>query len=152
MADRTDDSSSEKSEVTRASPLAPGGRHIHRRADVALRRCCRKAEIREISWHKLRHTTASTLANRGRTLLEIMQHLGHKDFKSTLRYAHLMPETQRAAAAALFAPAPEAQPEAAAAAEEPKPQPEAAAADEEAAQLHSNMAANRESRESATLH
>ncbi|MCK9463077.1 MAG: site-specific integrase, partial [Proteobacteria bacterium] len=32
-----------------------GGRHIHRRADVALKRCCRKAKLREISWHKLRH-------------------------------------------------------------------------------------------------
>ena len=83
-----------------------GGRHIHRRADVALKRCCRKAGIRKIGWHILRHTFASHLAMRGKSLLEIKNLLGHKDIKSTLRYAHLMPEHNHDAVAVLDEPPP----------------------------------------------
>ena len=32
-----------------------GGRHIHRRADVAVKRVCRYAGLRNIGWHVLRH-------------------------------------------------------------------------------------------------
>jgi len=81
-----------------------GGRHIHRRADVAIKRCCRYAGIREIHWHTLRHTFASHLAMRGRSLLEIKELCGHKDINSTLKYAHLMPEHLHDAVAVLDQP------------------------------------------------
>lgn len=81
-----------------------GGRHIHRRADVALKRCCRKAGLREIGWHKLRHTFASHLAARGRSIQEIEELLGHKDIQSTMIYAHLMPGQKHDAVAVLDQP------------------------------------------------
>ncbi len=66
-----------------------------------MKRCCRKAGLREIGWHCLRHTFASHLASQGRSLLEIKELLGHEDIKSTLIYAHLMPERKHEAVAAL---------------------------------------------------
>ncbi len=83
-----------------------GGRHIHRRADVALKRCCRYAGMREIHWHTLRHTFASHLAILGRPLLEIKELCGHRDINSTLRYAHLKPEHLHDAVAVLDGPPP----------------------------------------------
>jgi site-specific recombinase XerD len=81
-----------------------GGRHIHRRADVALKRCCRRAKLREIGWHKLRHTFATHLLSRGRELFEVKELLGQRDINSTLVYAHLMPRTKREAVAVLDEP------------------------------------------------
>jgi len=80
-----------------------GKRHIHRRADVALKRCCAKAGMRPIHWHTLRHTTATGLASAGRSLLEIKELLGHRDIASTMIYAHLLPEKKHEAVAALDA-------------------------------------------------
>jgi len=78
-----------------------GKRHIHRRADVALKLCCEKAKIRPIGWHKLRHTFASQITNTGGTLLVVKELCGHEDIKSTMRYAHVEMETKRRAVAML---------------------------------------------------
>ena len=78
-----------------------GGRHIHRRADVALKRCCRFAGLREIGWHKLRHTFASHLAMRGVSLKSVQELLGHATMEMTMRYAHLSPEVNNTAVALL---------------------------------------------------
>jgi len=84
-----------------------GKRHIHRRSDVALKRICKRAKLqRLIGWHALRHTFGSHLAMRGIPLLDIKDLMGHKDIKSTLRYAHLMPEKRAESIAVLDAPAP----------------------------------------------
>jgi len=82
-----------------------GGRRIHRRADVMLKRICREAELREIGWHVLRHTFASHLVMRKRSLKETQELLGHSDIKQTMRYAHLSPDVKREAVAALDLPA-----------------------------------------------
>jgi len=81
-----------------------GGRHIHRRFDVALRRICRKAGLREVGPHVLRHTFGSHLAMKGVPLLWIKELMGHKDINSTLKYAHLMPDVKREAIAVLDGP------------------------------------------------
>lgn len=51
---------------------------------------------RSIRWHDLRHTCASSLVSGswGRTweLIEVRDMLGHKDIKTTQRYAHLCPK------------------------------------------------------------
>lgn len=60
-----------------------------------LTRFCRKAGLREIGWHTLRHTFASHLAMRGAPLKAIQELLGHATIQMTMRYAHLAPEVAR---------------------------------------------------------
>lgn len=54
-----------------------------------LHRICRKAGIRTIGWHCLRHTFASHLAQAGANLVAIQGLLGHSDIRTTMRYAHI---------------------------------------------------------------
>lgn len=61
--------------------------------DRALDRACKLAGIKIVSWHPLRHTFASKLANNGVALHVIQALLGHSDLKMTQRYAHLEPLT-----------------------------------------------------------
>ena len=49
-------------------------------------------------FHSLRHTFASWLVQIGPPLYTVSKLMGHTDLKMTMRYAHLAPETQRAAA------------------------------------------------------
>lgn len=60
-----------------------------------LARFCRRASLREIGWHTLRHTFASHLAMRGAPLKAIQELLGHATIQMTMRYAHLAPEVAR---------------------------------------------------------
>jgi integrase len=60
-----------------------------------LARFCRKAGLREMGWHTLRHTFASHLAMRGAPLKAIQELLGHATIQMTMRYAHLAPEVAR---------------------------------------------------------
>jgi hypothetical protein len=43
--------------------------------------------------HDLRHSFASLLINKGRTLYEVQRILGHTQVKTTMRYAHLSHDT-----------------------------------------------------------
>lgn len=47
------------------------------------------AGIPHVSWHDLRHTFASTLVERGASLLAVQKLLGHSDIQVTMRYSHL---------------------------------------------------------------
>jgi integrase len=60
-------------------------------------RACRKAGIRRIGWHVLRHTFASHLVMRGAPLKAVQELLGHADIKMTMRYAHMSPDARREA-------------------------------------------------------
>ncbi len=91
-----------KSELVFCKP--DGGRHIHRRADVALKRCCAKAGLRPIGWHVLRHTFASHLVGKGIHLRTIQELLGHASIAMTERYAHTSTELIRGAVEALDEP------------------------------------------------
>jgi site-specific recombinase XerD len=62
---------------------------------------CRKAGLREIGWHTLRHTFASHLVMAGVTLKAVQELMGHATIEMTLRYAHLAPGVTRDAVAAL---------------------------------------------------
>lgn len=55
------------------------------------------ADVQDVRIHDLRHTTASWLAMRGVSLPIIGKILGHKDARTTQRYAHLQPEAGRSA-------------------------------------------------------
>jgi integrase len=58
------------------------------------------ANLEGMRMHDLRHSFASTLANRGAGLLVIGKLLGHKRVETTKRYAHLTDDTVRAASEA----------------------------------------------------
>lgn len=48
--------------------------------------------------HTLRHNFASWLVEMGTPLYTVSKLMGHRSLKATMRYAHLAPDTQRAAA------------------------------------------------------
>lgn len=57
----------------------------------------REANVKDFSWHCLRHTFASRLVMAGVDLRTVQQLMGHKTIQMTVRYAHLAPEHQMAA-------------------------------------------------------
>ena len=61
----------------------------------------RRAGIADFWFHDLRHTFASRLVQKGIPLYEVMHLTGHKSFSMVQRYAHLAPEYQERAIAAL---------------------------------------------------
>ncbi len=74
--------------------------HLH----GALDRACRRANLRRLRWHDLRHSFASQLAIGGLSLQRIQKWLGHSTIKMTERYAHLTPDGGREFLSALDAP------------------------------------------------
>lgn len=55
----------------------------------------KKAKITGFCFHDLRHTCATRMAQRGIDLYRVQKILGHKDIKTTQRYAHHYPESLR---------------------------------------------------------
>ncbi len=62
-----------------------------------LHRYCKKANLRLIGWHTLRHTFASQLVANGVSIKAVQELLGHSDIRTTMRYAHLGPMALREA-------------------------------------------------------
>jgi len=58
---------------------------------------CKKAGLRKVGWHVLRHTFASHLAMRGVPIVAVKELLGHSNIVTTMRYAHVAPSTLRSA-------------------------------------------------------
>jgi len=68
---------------------------------TAWERAVEAAKLDDFRFHDLRHTFASWLVQRGRTLKEVQEALGHRTIAMTMRYSHLAPDHLRAAVAAL---------------------------------------------------
>lgn len=59
--------------------------------ELGLHRLCRRAGLRRMGWHVLRHTYASQLAMEEVPILTISRFMGHSTIKMTERYVHLAP-------------------------------------------------------------
>jgi len=63
----------------------------------ALSAVCKRAGMRKIGWHTLRHTFATHLAMIGTPLHVVQRLLGHASIEMTMRYAHVGPSALRTA-------------------------------------------------------
>ncbi len=71
---------------------------------LPLWRACKKAGLRQIGWHALRHTFASHLVMRGASMKAVQELLGHSSMQMTMRYAHLALEVVNETVRLLDAP------------------------------------------------
>ena len=55
----------------------------------------KKAGVKRIRIHDLRHSHVSLLINMGFTAMAIAERVGHESIDITYRYAHLFPNTQK---------------------------------------------------------
>ena len=82
---------------TRNLVFSPGKRRHRTPAQcrAALAKACKKAGLRRVGWHSLRHTFASHLVMKGAPLKTVSELLGHSTIKMTEIYAHLSPQVKR---------------------------------------------------------
>ncbi len=73
---------------------APGAQAAYQRFRETLRLATQGlADTAPITSHRLRHTYATEMLSAGMSLLGVMRLLGHRDFRMTLRYTAITPET-----------------------------------------------------------
>ena len=76
-------------------------RNLYHYLSKKLDRAAKAAGLADVTWHTLRHTFASHLVMSGVDLPSVQKLMGHRDIKTTMKYAHLAPDHLRAAIAML---------------------------------------------------
>jgi integrase len=64
---------------------------------IGFRRLAKKLNLVDLRFHDLRHDVASTLTMAGVPQRTVMEILGHRDPRMTLRYQHLTPKHMKSA-------------------------------------------------------
>jgi site-specific recombinase XerD len=74
------------------------GRLTHSMVKDVVPNLCTKAGLQtRLTMHDLRHTFASHLVMKGKSLAQVQKLLGHTTIQMTMRYVHLSPDVNRAA-------------------------------------------------------
>ena len=84
-----------RSRIERGSTRGAGRAFNENECKWPIWRAYKKAGLRRISWHVLRHTFASHLVMNGVPLKAVQELMGHATIEMTLRYSHLSPEVRR---------------------------------------------------------
>lgn len=84
-----------------AGPVFTYGGKAMKEVTSSFKRAREEAGLEDVRFHDLRHTFASRLVQQGVSLYEAMHLTGHKSVSMIQRYAHLAPDFQEAAIAAL---------------------------------------------------
>lgn len=87
-----------------SSKLRTGGPFVHldkHKIRYRWERLLTHLGLTDVVFHTLRHTTASRLVQRGIDLRRVQEFMGHRSIQTTLRYAHLAPNSLLDAARAL---------------------------------------------------
>lgn len=81
------------------------GKHLHVAHDFrhAFMQACRLADLHDVTFHTLRHTSCSRLAQAGVDILAIAEHAGHRSLSMTRRYSHLSIKGRASMVASVFA-------------------------------------------------
>jgi len=81
------------------------GKHLHIAHDFrhAFSQACKEAGLEDVSFHTLRHTSCSRLAQAGVDLLAIAEHAGHRSLSMTRRYSHLSIKGRASMVSSVFA-------------------------------------------------
>ena len=67
------------------------GKHLNVPHDFrhGFNEACKMAGLEDVTFHTLRHTSCSRLAQAGVDILAIAEHAGHRSLSMTRRYSHL---------------------------------------------------------------
>ena len=63
----------------------------------AFSNACRRAGVKNLRFHDLRHTFATRLVLKGTDLATVARLLGHSSIQMTMRYSHPTPESLKSA-------------------------------------------------------
>jgi len=77
--------------------LAPASERPMKDVKTAFKAACRRAGIKGLRFHDLRHHAASKMVEAGIDLVTVSKILGHASIQTTMRYAHPTPENMRRA-------------------------------------------------------
>ena len=71
---------------------------------TAFENSCKRANLKSVSFHTLRHTFATRLVLSGIDIATVSKLLGHSSIHMTMRYSHPTPEALKSAVSALDTP------------------------------------------------